>query len=83
MSFNGNLMHLISAVRSQHKSQHIGIEVYYYFDGECTDPKTKQQISNNFIERLKASLYQDEACPNSMECNKGNVHVRMYDIREY
>ena len=52
--------------------------MYYYFDGDCTDPDTQDQIANNFIQRMNMSLYQPEACPNAKECNKGNVHVGLY-----
>ncbi|XP_053381797.1 sushi, von Willebrand factor type A, EGF and pentraxin domain-containing protein 1-like [Mercenaria mercenaria] len=63
------------AVHGHRVPHYIGIEASYYFDGDCTDPATQQEIASNFVAAVKASLYQLEACPDSIECNSRNVQI--------
>ncbi|XP_062573264.1 uncharacterized protein LOC134235178, partial [Saccostrea cucullata] len=49
----------------------------YYFDGDCTEPKTIEEIKKKFIQTLNSSTLYESACSLSGDkCSVENVQVR-------
>lgn len=49
--------------------------VSYYFDGDCTNQATVQEIKDNFLETLKSSMYEQSCSVHEDRCNIDNVEV--------
>lgn len=55
--------------------------VSYYFDGDCTNQATVQEIKDNFLETLKSSMYEQSCSVHEDRCNIDNVEVRCSENR--
>lgn len=50
--------------------------VSYYFDGDCTNQATVQEIKDQFIKTLRSSKYAESCSVGGDKCNIDNVEVR-------
>lgn len=49
--------------------------VSYYFDGDCTNQATVQEIKDQFIKTLRSSKYAESCSVGGDKCNIDNVEV--------
>lgn len=54
------------------------LAVSYYFDGDCTNQATVQEIKDKFIKTLKSSTYEEGCSLSEDKCSMDNVEVRIY-----
>lgn len=49
--------------------------VSYYFDGDCTNQATVQEIKDHFIATLNSSTYEEGCSVSEDKCSMDNVEV--------
>lgn len=54
----------------------------YYFNGNCTNPSTRDEIKRQFIETLKKSNYALVCQMYAKDCTVDNVQVLIYFFSE-
>ena len=53
----------------------------YYFTGDCSDPIVQDEIKNNFIKTLSASVYRDACLVYAKDCNVDNVQASIITLK--
>ena len=54
----------------------------YYFTGDCSDPIVQDEIKNNFIKTLSASVYRDACLVYAKDCNVDNVQASIITLKK-
>jgi GTPase Era involved in 16S rRNA processing len=64
---------LLLVVQKRRKRHFIDAAIEYYYDGDCTNETTKQEIARNFIKALQSNDHYKDLC--STDCSASNVQV--------